>query len=108
MGHMNHFIRAVWIVVVACAGFALSGFAVAGQIGLSEFSKIIPGKTTKQEVVAILGAPSRAGRLRTEERETWEYKYGSGRSFWVEFGSDGIVALTNVTVDMNSSRYGGP
>ena len=104
---MNHFIR-VALVVIACAGSAIPGGTVAGQLGLSEFSKIVPGKTTKQEVVAILGAPSRAGRLRTEERETWEYKYGSGRSFWVEFGSDGIVALTNVTVDMNSSRYGGP
>ena len=82
--------------------------AVAGELGLSEFSKIIPGKTRKEDVVAILGRPSRAGQLRTEERETWEYKYGSGRSFWVEFDSSGVVALTNVTVDFNSSRYGGP
>jgi len=89
------------------AGFA-PGLGVAGELGLAEFSKVVPGKTRKQEVVAILGAPSRAGKLRAEERETWEYKYGGGRSFWVEFDPDGVVALTNVTVDFNSSRYGGP
>ena len=84
------------------------GLVVAGELGLAEFSKIVPGKTRKEEVHAILGAPARAGRLRTEERETWEYKYGAGRSFWVEFDPGGTVALTNVTVDFNSSRYGGP
>ena len=99
---------AILLLLAACAGSVIPGVAVAGELGLSEFSKIVPGKTKKEEVHAILGAPSRAGRLRTEERETWEYKYGGGRSFWVEFDPDGVVALTNVTVDFNSSRYGGP
>jgi hypothetical protein len=75
---------------------------------LAEFAKIVPGKTKKEEVRTILGAPARAGQLRTEERETWEYPYGGGRSFWVEFDPDGTVALTNVTVDFSSGKYGGP
>ena len=103
----RHFTAFLFLLVI-CAATATSGVSVAGELGLSEFSKIVPGKTRKQDVVAILGAPSRAGKLRAEERETWEYKYGSGRSFWVEFEPDGVVALTNVTVDMNSSRFGGP
>ena len=99
---MNRFLVVAFSLAVACAG------SVAGELGLSDFSKIVPGKTRKEEVRSLLGAPSRAGQLRAEQRETWEYKYGSGRSFWVEFDSDGVVALTNVTVDFNSSRYGGP
>ena len=105
---MNRFRAAALILAIACAGLATPERGVAGQLGLSDFSKIVVGKTTRDEVRALLGAPSRAGRLRTEERETWEYKYGDGRSFWVEFDPDGRVALTNVTVDFSSSRYGGP
>jgi hypothetical protein len=105
---MNHFRTALFVLAIACVGYAAPESSVAGELGLSEFSKIVPGKTRKEEVVAILGRPSRAGQLRTEERETWEYKYGSGRSFWVEFEPNGVVALTNVTVDFSSSRYGGP
>lgn len=104
---MTRYFTACLFLLAMCAGFAPE-LGVAGELGLAEFSKVIPGKTRKQEVVAILGAPSRAGKLRAEERETWEYKYGGGRSFWVEFDSDGVVVLTNVTVDFNSSRYGGP
>jgi len=104
---MTRYFTACLFLLALCAGFAPE-LGVAGELGLAEFSKVIPGKTRKQEVVAILGAPSRAGKLRAEERETWEYKYGRGRSFWVEFDSDGVVVLTNVTVDFNSSRYGGP
>src|SRR5262245_6962364 len=112
---MNRFASIALVLAIACAGCATpesgakpSAGGPAREIGLSEFSKIVPGKTRKQEVVAILGAPMRAGRLRTEERETWEYPYGGGRSFWVEFDPDGTVALTNVTVDFNSGKYGGP
>lgn len=104
---MTRYFTACLFLVGVCAGFAPE-LGVSGELGLAEFSKVVPGKTRKQEVVAILGAPSRAGKLRAEERETWEYKYGGGRSFWVEFDPDGVVALTNVTVDFNSSRYGGP
>jgi hypothetical protein len=104
---MTRYFTACLFLLALCAGFAPE-LGVAGELGLAEFSKVIPGKTRTQEVVAILGAPSRAGKLRAEERETWEYKYGGGRSFWVEFDSDGVVVLTNVTVDFNSSRYGGP
>ena len=104
---MTRYFTACLFLLALCAGFAPE-LGVAGELGLAEFSKVVPGKTRKQEVVAILGAPSRAGKLRAEERETWEYKYGGGRSFWVEFDSDGVVVLTNVTVDFNSSRYGGP
>jgi len=104
---MTRYFTACLFLLALCAGFAPE-LGVAGELGLAEFSKVVPGKTRKQEVVAILGAPSRAGKLRAEERETWEYKYGGGRSFWVEFDPDGVVALTNVTVDFNSSRYGGP
>ena len=105
---MNPIRTAVLVLAFACAGYATPERSAAGELGLSEFSKIVPGKTRKDEVLALLGRPSRAGQLRTEERETWEYKYGSGRSFWVEFEPNGVVALTNVTVDFNSSRYGGP
>ena len=103
---MNPFRAVLFVLAIACVGYAAPG--VAGELGLSEFSKIVVGKTRKEEVISILGRPSRAGQLRTEERETWEYKYGGGRSFWVEFEPNGVVALTNVTVDLNSSRYGGP
>ena len=104
---MNPFRTAVLVLSIACAGYATTESSVAGELGLAEFSKIVVGKTRKDEVLAILGRPSRAGQLRTEERETWEYKYGSGRSFWVEFEPNGIVALTNVTVDFSAGRYAG-
>jgi hypothetical protein len=76
--------------------------------GLSEFSKIVPGKTRKQDVVAILGAPSRAGKLRAEERENVGVQIRRRPLVLGRVRSDGVVALTNVTVDFNSSRYGGP
>ena len=102
---MKHCRGVAFFLALACA---LPAAGIAGQLGLSDFSKVIVGKTKKEEVHALLGAPSRAGKLRTEERETWEYKYGEGRSFWVEFDPDGTVALTNVTVDFSSGKYGGP
>jgi hypothetical protein len=106
---MNRYLAAafLFLLAIACAGCTTPQGSVAGELTLAEFSKIVVGKTRKEEVVTILGRPARAGQLRTEERETWEYRYGGGRSFWVEFDPSGVVALTNVTVDFSSSRYGG-
>ena len=96
-----------WLMLsLILAGAGPSG-AAAQALRAADFAQVIPGKT-KNEVRAMLGEPTRTYPARAGQAESWEYKYGGGRSFWVEFEPDGTVALTNVTVDMNSSRFGGP
>ena len=106
---MSPFIRClVQPLILVCAGCATSEGVFQRDLTQADFAKIVPGKTTASEVTAILGPPERKGQLRTEMRETWRYPYGGGHSFWVEFDPGGTVALTNVTVDFNSGKYGGP
>ena len=95
------------LVLVACAGCATGG-SEGEAARAADFSKIVAGKTTKNEVRAILGPPARAHQYRTEAGETWEYPYYGNydwRTFWVEFNSSGIVSKTDDTLDFTAGRY---
>ena len=93
---------ATMLLVLACAGCATFGGA---PLGSADFTKIIPGKTTKNDVVAMLGRPARAHQYRAEQFETWEYPYYGNyefRVFWIEFLPDGTVRGTNDLKDFDT------
>jgi len=108
---MNAFTRGLvpmlLMVLVACAGCAMSG---GGALGTVDFSKVVPGKTTRDEVRAMLGAPARAHQYRAEAGETWEYPYYGNyerRIFWVEFSAGKVVSRTDDTSDFYAGKYKG-
>jgi hypothetical protein len=96
---------------LALAGFAaLTGFAVAAHKGgtiiaadRQQISKIIPGKSTKEDVQAVLGEPWRivqfndCGMAMNEQSdETWEYRGADPRGGYrlhVEFSDNSVVHL---------------
>ena len=93
-------------VVVACAGCATPG----GARSAADFAQVVPGKTTKDEVRAMLGAPARAHQYRNEAGETWEYNYYGNyerRTFWIVYAANGTVASTDDTLDFSAGKYKG-
>ena len=105
-----------WLVVLsillACAGCVIHGGEAGRPAPTAIFSQIVPGKTTRNEVRAMLGAPTRAHQYRAEPGETWEYPYFDGymeeRIFWVEFQPDGkTVGRTYDTKDFYAYPYRG-
>ena len=101
---------AALLVIAACAGCATSGGSAGPTAGVADFSKIVAGKTTKDEVRAMFGVPARAHQYRAEAGETWEYPYYGNyerRIFWVEFNSGGVVAKTDDTSDFYAGKYKG-
>jgi outer membrane protein assembly factor BamE (lipoprotein component of BamABCDE complex) len=98
------------LVLLACAGCATSGGSAGPTAGAADFSKVVAGKTTKDEVRAMFGTPARAHQYRTEAGETWEYPYYGNyerRIFWVEFNSGAIVSKTEDTLDYYAGKYKG-
>ena len=97
-------------MLIASAGCVIQA-GVAGPPVTPVFSKIVPGTTTKNEVLTMLGAPTRAHQYRAEAGETWEYPYFDAyqdtRIFWVEFRADGIVSKTDDTKDFYAYPYRG-
>jgi hypothetical protein len=82
----------------------------ARALGSGDFAKVVPGKTTANEVRAILGAPARAQPVQGGG-ESWMYPYRGNfdrRMFWVEIAPDGKVRGTNDTTDFNAGAYRGP
>ena len=96
-------------VLLLCAGCAGSGTA-GPTAGAAAFAKVVPGKSTKDEVRAMFGTPARAHQYRAEAGETWEYPYYGNyerRIFWVEFASSGVVSKTDDTLDFYAGKYKG-
>ena len=94
-------------VLLLSGGCATSGSA-GPTSGVAEFAKVVPGKTTKDEVRAMFGTPARAHQYRAEAGETWEYPYYGNyerRIFWVEFASSGVVSKTEDTLDFYAGKY---
>ena len=111
---MNTLIRGtvttVLVLVVACAGCATSGGGTGPALGTADFSKVVAGKTTQNEVRAMLGTPARAHQYRAEPGETWEYPYYGNyerRIFWVEFSASKVVSKTDDTSDFYAGKYKG-
>ena len=72
--------------------------ALAAQAG-DPLASSVPGQTTKAQISALLGAPSRIAQfddcgdaMPDEALETWEYP-GGGYRVHVEFDDHGIVHL---------------
>jgi hypothetical protein len=75
-----------------------------------DFAKVVAGKTTANEVRALLGAPARALPVQGGG-ESWMYPYRGSferRMFWVEVSPDGKVRGTSDTADYNAGAYRGP
>lgn len=94
-----------------CGGCATSGGGGTGPaLRGPDFSKVVPGKTTKEEVRAMFGVPARAHHYRAEAGETWEYPYYGNyerRIFWIEYASSGVVSKTDDTLDFYAGKYKG-
>ena len=106
MGEFTRWLIGALLVVLLCGGCATSGSA-GPTAGAADFAKIVAGKTTRDEVRAMFGAPARAHQYRTEAGETWEYPYYGNyerRIFWVEFAANGVVSKTDDTIDFNARK----
>ena len=82
----------------------------ARPLSPDDFAKVVAGKTTANEVRALLGAPARALPVRGGG-ESWMYPYRGNfdrRMFWVEVSPDGTVRGTSDTADYNAGPYRGP
>lgn len=56
--------------------------------------RIVPDKTTKQEVLALIGPANAVSRLPLKAREVWDYRYidvTDKWQLWVQFSDDGVV-----------------
>lgn len=98
---------AALLVLVASAGCTTPGGG-AGARSAADFAKVVPGKTTRDEVRAMLGTPARAHQYRAETGETWEYNYYGNyerRTFWIVFATNGTVAGTDDTLDFYAGNY---
>lgn len=83
---------------------------IARALTSDDFAKVVAGKTTANEVRALLGAPARAQQVQGGG-ESWMYPYRGNfdrRMFWVEFSPDGKVRGTSETADFNAGPYRGP
>src|SRR5262245_50069286 len=110
MSALARWLIAILVVLLACSGCATSSGTAGPTAGARDFSKVVVGKTTKDEVRTMFGTPARAHQYRAEAGETWEYPYYGNyerRIFWVEFNSGGVVAKTEDTTDYNAGRYKG-
>ena len=64
------------------------------RLTLENVKKIVPDKTTKQEVLELLGPAKEISRLPLKPREVWEYQFLDVTFKWqlfVQFSDDGIV-----------------
>jgi len=64
------------------------------RLTAENFRKIVPDKTTKQEVLELVGPPFEVSRLPLKPLEVWEYQYldvAYKWLVWVHFSDDGIV-----------------
>ena len=99
------------LVILLCAGCAATSGSAGPTSGAAEFARVVPGKSTKDEVRAAFGTPARAHQYRAEAGETWEYPYFDAyqdtRIFWVEFRTDGTVSKTDDTKDFYAYPYRG-
>jgi hypothetical protein len=64
------------------------------RLTVENVKKIVPGKTTKQDVLALLGPPFEVSRLPLKPLDVWQYQFldvAYKWILWVHFSDDGIV-----------------
>ena len=64
------------------------------RLTVENVKKIVPDKTTKQEVLALLGPPKDIAWMPLKPREVWEYQFLEIAYKWqlfVQFSEDGVV-----------------
>lgn len=64
------------------------------RLTVENVRKIVPDKTTKQEVLELLGPAKMVSRMPLKPREVWEYQFLEVVFKWqlfVQFSDDGIV-----------------
>ncbi len=93
------------------AGCASAGVGTGGQGPSPEdLAKLQVGKTTSDEVRALLGPPLRVSRFDRMDRDVWEYRRYENptddRQVAVQFSSDGIVREVIVLKDYNREPCG--
>ncbi len=77
------------------------------------FSRVVVGKTTKDEVRRLLGQPYLESQFPRKGELVWDYRYwdamsGFGSVFHVSFNSAGVVAGTVTTIDDGRYLQSGP
>ena len=96
------------LVLLLCAGCVSPSGSAVPAAGVADFARVVPGKSTKDEVRALFGLPARSHQYRAEAGETWEYPYYGNyerRIFWVQFASSGVVSKTEDTLDFHAGKY---
>ncbi|MBI3376581.1 MAG: hypothetical protein HY017_33105 [Betaproteobacteria bacterium] len=57
-------------------------------------AKLVPGRLTKKDVLALIGPSVVISRLTRQQRDVWEYRRmerDEARILWVQFSDDGVL-----------------
>jgi len=68
--------------------------AVEQRLTKENVARVVPGKTTTQEVRELFGPPSQIWRAGLKQRDVWDYPMlvdNRMMNFFVQFSDDGIV-----------------
>jgi len=97
-------------IATACISFAALGAGAPGNLRPERLAQVAKGKSTKADVRATLGEPSRTWWLPAEQREAWAYNYRGDwefRTLWIQWAPDGTVFEISDSPDFERGRYRG-
>jgi outer membrane protein assembly factor BamE (lipoprotein component of BamABCDE complex) len=98
------------ILIVLLAGCASANNAGGQGPSETDLAKLSAGKTTADEVKALLGPPQRMSRFDRMDRNVWEYRRYNDpmdeKHISVQFSADGIVREVVVVKDYNREPCG--
>jgi hypothetical protein len=97
--HLLEYMTGPWGQTTYMARIGSDGRLVSFEqvLDAAHFSKIVPGKSNKEEVLRTIGAPSETSYLPLPRLEVWSYPYREA-STWdsvmhVHFDDNGIVRM---------------
>src|SRR5436853_3099936 len=92
---------------------ACAGFPTASTSSTADLARIESGKTTRDDVRKLLGAPYQMSSLPRQSREVWEYHLregGGGQTMfvYVQFSPDGLAReIMSLPESQVMSTFGG-
>ena len=97
--HLLEYMTGPWGQATFMARIGADGRLISYEqvLDTAHFSKILPGKSNREDVLRTIGAPSTTAYLRLPQLEVWSYPYRESNA-WdsemsVHFDNDGIVRM---------------
>jgi hypothetical protein len=97
--HLLEYMTGPWGQTTFMARIGADGRLISYEqvLDTAHFSKIVPGKSDKQEVLRLIGAPSATSYLTLPKLEVWSYPYRESNAWdsvmHVHFDNGGIVRM---------------